>query len=97
MEIHKDSSGALVFRGQLVVSEIEVVHSKVEPLLEDLVHETVLDLSEVDDIDISGLQLIFAIRKTAASDGAFRIRGASNKVKEIMILAGFESMLQEVV
>jgi anti-anti-sigma factor len=97
MEIHKDTSGALVFKGQLVVSEIEFIHSKVEPLLDDTIHETVLDLTGVDDIDISGLQLIFAIKKTAVSDGTFRIRGASPKVKELMILAGFEGILQEVV
>jgi anti-anti-sigma factor len=97
MEIHKDSSGALVFTGQLVVSEVEFIHAKVEPLLDDTMHETVLDLSDVDDIDISGLQLIFAIKKTVVSDGAFRIRGVSQKVREIVILAGFEGILQEVV
>jgi anti-anti-sigma factor len=97
MEIQKDSSGALVFKGQLVVSEIELAHSKVEPLLEDVIHETVLDLSGVDDIDISGIQLIFSIRKSSMSDGTFRIRGASPKVKDLIMLAGFEGILQEVV
>jgi anti-anti-sigma factor len=97
MEIQKDSSGALVFKGSLVVSEIEFIHSKVEPLLDETLHETVLDLSGVEDIDISGLQLILAMKKTAVSDGAFRIKAASPKVKEIMLLAGFETILQEVV
>ncbi|HNY64528.1 MAG TPA: STAS domain-containing protein [Deltaproteobacteria bacterium] len=97
MEIHKDASGALVLEGQLVVSEIELTHSKIEPLLDDTGHETVLDLTNVDDIDISGLQLIFAIRKSAMSDGSFRIRGASPKVKEVIVLSGFETLLQEVV
>jgi anti-anti-sigma factor len=97
MEIVKDAKGALVFKGQLVVSEIEFIHSKIEPLLDDTGHETVIDLSDVDDIDISGLQLIFAIKKSAVNDGAFRIRGASAIVKEIILLAGFEGILQEVV
>jgi anti-anti-sigma factor len=97
MEIHKDAAGALVLKGQLVVPEIEFIHSKIEPLLDETGHETVLDLSDVDDIDISGLQLLFAIRKSAMNDGTFRIRGASIKIKELILLAGFEGILQEVV
>lgn len=95
MEIHKDPSGALVFKGKLVVSEIEAAHSKVEPLLDETPHETVLDLSDVDDIDISGLQLILAMKKAAMTDGAFLIRGASAQVREIICLAGFDGILQE--
>lgn len=97
MEILKDAKGALVFKGQLVVSEIELIHSRIEPLLDDTGHDTVLDLTEVDDIDISGLQLIFALKKTAASEGTFQIRAASPKVKDLITLAGFEGILQEVV
>jgi anti-anti-sigma factor len=97
MEIHKDAAGALVLKGQLVVSEIEFIHSKIDPLLDEMGRETMLDLSDVDDIDISGLQLLFAIKKSALIDGAFRIKGASAIVKELILLAGFEGILQEVV
>lgn len=95
MDIHKDSSGALVFSGKLVVSEIEGACSKVEPLLDETLHETVLDLSDVDDIDISGLQLVLAMKKAAVGDGSFRIRGASAKVREIVFLAGFDGVFEE--
>lgn len=97
MDIYKDASGALVFKGQLVVSDIEAVHSKIEPLLDETIHETVLDLSGIDDIDISGLQLIFSIKKSAEGEGTFRIKSVSPQVKESILLSGFDVILKEVV
>lgn len=96
MDIKKDSSGALILKGQLVVSEIESIHSKLEPLVDETIHDIVLDLSGIDDIDISGLQLIFSIKKSVEGEGAFRIRAVSPKVKECIHLSGFETLLKEV-
>jgi anti-anti-sigma factor len=96
MEIQKDASGALIFKGPLVVSEIESIHSKIEPLLDETIRETVLDLSGVDDIDISGLQLLYAIKKSAENEGSFRIKAISPHVKECIILSGFDIILKEV-
>lgn len=97
MEIHKDVSGTLVFKGSLVVSEIESIHARIEPLLDETIHETVLDLSEVDDIDISGLQILYAIKKSAENEGTFRIKAISSHVKECILLSGFDIILKEVV
>jgi anti-anti-sigma factor len=96
MEISRDVSGTLMFKGSLVVSEIESIHMKVEPLLDETIHETVLDLSGVDDIDISGLQLLYAIKKSAENEGTFRIKAISTRVKECILLSGFDIILKEV-
>ncbi|HHO75018.1 MAG TPA: anti-sigma factor antagonist [Deltaproteobacteria bacterium] len=96
MEITKDSSGTIVFKGQMTVSEAESIHSRLEPLLDELIREVTLDLSEVDEIDISGLQLIFAIKKSFESEGSFRIKGISASVKECILLSGFDMLLKEV-
>jgi len=95
MEIQKDSSGALVLKGPLTVPYIESAHSQLEPLLDECIRETVLDLSMVDDIDISGLQLLYAIKKSAESEGAFRISAISPLAKEYVLLSGFEAILKE--
>ncbi len=95
MEIQKDSSGALVLKGPLTVPHIESTHSQLEPLLDECIHETILDLSMVDDIDISGLQLLYAIKKSAESEGVFRIGAISPQVKEYVLLSGFEAILKE--
>ncbi|HOE71679.1 MAG: STAS domain-containing protein [Bacteriovoracaceae bacterium] len=95
MEIYKDSSGALVIKGSLTVSHIESAHTKIEPLLDETIHDMVLDLSAVDDIDISGLQLLYAIKKSAESEGAFSIRAISPQVKEHVLLSGFNTILKE--
>lgn len=96
MDIQKDASGTLVFKGRLTASGIETAHAKIEPLLDEIIQDTVLDLSGVHEIDISGLQLIYAIKKSAESDGSFRIRALSPEVKQCIILAGFDMILQEV-
>ncbi len=96
MDIKKDAAGTLIFRGQFIVSEIETAHSKIEPLFDETIHETVLDLSGVTDIDISGLQLIYAMKKSAESEGTFRIKAVSPLVREYIMLAGFDVILKEV-
>lgn len=96
MEIHKDASGTLVLKGSLVVSEIESIHTKIEPLLDETIRETVLDLSGVDDIDISGLQLLYAMKKSAENEGSFRIKAISTPVRECILLSGFDIILKEV-
>ncbi|HON38838.1 MAG: STAS domain-containing protein [Desulfomonilia bacterium] len=95
MEIQKDSSGTLVLKGSLTVTHIESAHSQIEPLLDECIREIVLDLSKVDDIDISGLQLLYAIKKSAESEGVFRICAISPQVKESVLLSGFEAILKE--
>ncbi len=97
MEISRDASGTLLFKGSLVVSEIESIHMKIEPLLDETIGETVLDLSGVDEIDISGLQLLYAIKKSAENEGSFRIKAMSARVKECILLSGFDIILKEVV
>ncbi|MBN2297672.1 MAG: STAS domain-containing protein [Deltaproteobacteria bacterium] len=96
MEITKDSSGTIVFKGQMTVSEAESIHSKLEPLLDEMLRDITLDLSDVDEIDISGLQIIFAIKKSVESEGYFRIKAISASVKECIMLSGFDLLLKEV-
>jgi len=95
MEIHKDSSGVLVFKGPLTAAHTESAHAQLEPLLDECIRDTVLDLSRVDDIDISGLQLLYAVKKSAENDGTFRIRAVSTQVKEYVLLSGFDTVLKE--
>jgi anti-anti-sigma factor len=95
MEIVKDPSGSLVFKGKMTVSEVEAIHSKLEPLLEEVLPDVVLDLSYVNEIDVAGLQLIIAVKKSSECEGSFRIKSISPSVKESITLSGFEMTLKE--
>lgn len=97
MEIVKDPSGSLIFKGQMTVSEVETIHSKLEPLLEEALPDVVIDLSGVNEIDIAGLQLIIAVKKSSESEGSFLIKSISPPVKECITLSGFEITLKEAV
>jgi anti-anti-sigma factor len=95
MEIIKEPSGELVFKGQMTVSVVEAIHSKLEPLLEEVLPDVVLDLSGVNEIDVAGLQLIIAVKNSSECEGSFRIKAISPPVKECITLSGFEMVLKE--
>jgi len=96
MEISKNRTGTIILKGQMVVSEIESIHSHLEPVLDESLSNIVMDLSSVTEIDTAGLQLLFSIMKTAEHDGSFRIKSISPAVKEAIDISGFGMLLKEV-
>ena len=95
MEISTDSQGVIVFKGNLVVSNIEVVHSALESVLEESSRDIVIDISQVEEIDIAGLQLLFSLKKTFEGDGSLRIRSLNQSIRDILDLSGFSLTLKE--
>jgi anti-anti-sigma factor len=95
MEITTDSQGVIIFNGNLVVSNIEVVHSSFEPFLEESSRNITVDLSKVDEIDISGLQFIYSLKKTFEVEGSFRIKALNPLLRDIIELSGFGLALKE--
>ena len=63
MEIIK-AKGSIVLRGKLIVSEIDMVHSQIEALLDKISQDVILNLSEVEEIDTSGIQLLYALKSS---------------------------------
>ncbi|MGD0821376.1 MAG: STAS domain-containing protein [Desulfomonilia bacterium] len=95
MEISTDSQGVIVFKGNLVVSNIEVVHSALESVLEESSRNIVIDISQVEEIDIAGLQLLFSLKKTFEADGSMHIRSLNQSIRDILDLSGFGVALKE--
>ncbi len=96
MEITKDK-GTVVLKGKLVVSEIDTIHTQIETLLDELPPDLVLNLSGVDEIDTSGMQLLLALKKSIEERerGSLQIKSASVSVKEALSLSGFDAVLKE--
>jgi len=95
MEINKNNQGIIEFKGSLVVSGIEDTFSAIESLMENLSQNMVIDLSKVEDIDIAGLQLLYALKRTLEAEGSLHIKAVSAQVMERMVLAGFDLPLKE--
>jgi anti-anti-sigma factor len=95
MEISTDSKGSIVFKGNLVVSNIESVHSTLELLLEDSSRDITVDLTQVEEIDIAGLQLLYSLKKTFEGDGSMHIRAMNQPLRELFDLSGFSLVLKE--
>jgi anti-anti-sigma factor len=95
MELDIDSKGVIVFKGNLTVSNIETVHSSLELLMEDSSQDINIDLSRVEEMDISGLQLLYSLKKTVEGEGSLRIRAVNPAIQEILDLSGFSLALKE--
>ena len=95
MEISTDSQGTIVFKGNIVVTNIESIHSEIESLLEESSRHITIDLSQVDEIDIAGLQLLYSLKKTFECDGALHILAINQSIRDIIDLSGFNVPLKE--
>jgi len=95
MEITTDSHGTIVFKGNLVVSNIETIHSEIESLIEESSRNIAIDLSQVEEIDIAGLQLLYSLKKTCEGDGSLHINAMNQSVRDIIDLSGFNIPLKE--
>jgi anti-anti-sigma factor len=95
VEISKNNQGVIEIKGNLVVSVIEDAFSAIEALMENLSQDMVIDLSQVEDIDISGLQLLYSLKKILDGDGSLHIKSISAPVMERMMLSGFDLALKE--
>jgi anti-anti-sigma factor len=95
MEISTDSQGTIVFKGNLVVTNIESIHSEIESLLEESSRNITIDLRQVEEIDIAGLQLLYSLKKTLEVDGALNILAINQCIRDIIDLSGFNVPLKE--
>ena len=90
--IREEKNGNAVFRMKGAMTIYEAVSIR-DAFIESLkvFDGAILDLEEVTEIDIAGVQLIVSAKKTAEkSQKAFTISGFSNAVAETVSRAGFE-------
>jgi len=95
MDIYRDDNNNIVIKGPLTVTEIETTYSRLEGLLEQLANNVVVDLSGVEEIDTTGLQLLLSLKKTAEESGSFYMKNLSKPVKEALQLSALEHVLEE--
>jgi anti-anti-sigma factor len=88
----EDIDGGIVLRieGAMSVFDIAAIHKEITACFDECDNLT-LDLKDVNDCDISGLQLLYSARKTAQSTGnAFLVDGASESIIHIFNRAGLD-------
>jgi anti-anti-sigma factor len=95
MEISTDSQGTIFFKGNLVVTNIELIHSEIETILEESSRNITINLSRVEEIDIAGLQFLYSLKKTIESDGSLHIIAINQSIRDIIDLSGFSVPLKE--
>ena len=88
----EDRDGGIVLRikGSMSVFDIAEIHKEIVACF-DKCDDFALDLKDVIDCDVSGLQLLHSARKTAQFSGkAFSVDGASDSIIDIFKRAGLD-------
>ncbi len=84
-EVH-DNIAIIRLDGDLVVSEVEKMRNEIRELVENNIHKIILDFSDIDFIDSSGIGLLVEILKTVSKfeDGQLKIVNINRQVKDIL-------------
>jgi anti-anti-sigma factor len=86
----RDDGIVLRIERAMSVGEIAAIHKEITACFDEC-EDLTLDLTGVNDCDISGLQLLYSARKTARSVGkAFSVDNPSESIIEIFNRAGLD-------
>ena len=95
-EIQPDGTGLLRLSGELTIYHAAELKAALLPLADEA-RALVLDLSGVSDIDSAGLQLLLALRRSLAAQGAtVQLAGVSGAVADALALYGMAGAMPTV-
>lgn len=87
----KDGQALLELEDSISVYEAAVVRDKLVAFM-DASESLRIDLSKLEDCDITGIQLLYSAKKTAEDKGkSFSVTGASPAVVDVMARAGINA------
>lgn len=78
--------------GELLINDVEEFYGKMEDLLNKGKYVT-FDLSGLEAVDISALQVLLSYKKSLPEESRFSISQASENVKKTLKLVGFAQPL----
>ena len=96
VELHEEAGGVRVeVSGEIDLSVIEDLESRLAPALERAPDPLVLDLRRVEFLDSSGLRLLIGLNEQTAADGRrFALVAAGDPVTRVLELAGIDDRLE---
>ena len=85
-DLENDDIAIIRLNGDLVVSEIEKLRKEIRDVIGREIYKIILDMSEIDFIDSSGIGLLVEILKTLSKyeGGQLRLINLNRQVKEIL-------------
>jgi anti-anti-sigma regulatory factor len=92
-EMRVDQDSTVYITGSLLIQDAEEFYTKMKELLNKDA-PTSFDLSGLEAIDVSNLQIFLSYKKSIPEESQFSICNASEKVVETMKLIGFAKPLQ---
>lgn len=93
--VHHDRA-SFSLDGELTVYTAAAVKSRLCGLLAEHTQVVLLDLSEVDECDTAGVQLLLSARRAVNAAGReFAVVDPSGPVREALILLGLHALIRE--
>ncbi|BAF71824.1 STAS domain-containing protein [Sulfurovum sp. NBC37-1] len=97
IEIRKDESFFVILSHRLDAMNADEAKEIVDKKLVDIDRDIVIDVSDLDYISSSGLQVVLKCAKLAQeNDKECFLKGAHGTVKEIFQVSGFLTFLKEI-
>jgi len=86
IEIEDNEIAIIRLSGDLVVSDIGKLRQEVHELIEKNIHKILLDFSDIDFIDSSGIGLLVEILKTLTKydNGQLKLVSLNKQVKDVL-------------
>ena len=85
-DLENDDIAIIRLNGELVVSEVDKLRNEVRDIIGRNIYKIILDMSEIDFIDSSGIGLLVEILKTLNkyNGGQLKLVNLNRQVKEIL-------------
>lgn len=85
----------IYFEGRLDTSASSQVQQEVQPIIDDIKSDIILDCTKLDYISSSGLRIFLSILKSAKPLGKHvYIQGLSNDLRQVFTMTGFINLFE---
>lgn len=85
----------MYFEGRLDTASAPQVQQDVQPLINSVGHDIILDCSELKYISSSGLRIFLSILKSVKSQGCHvYIRGLNQELSQVFTMTGFINLFE---
>ena len=95
-ELNADFNSTVHISGELLIQDTEEFYSKMQELLSKETY-TIFDLSGLEAIDVSALQVLLSYKKSLQEENKFSLCNVSENVARTIKLTGFAKPLHCIV
>ena len=93
--VEENNNQVVYFEGRLDTSASSQVQQELQPLIDNIQSDVILNCSKLEYISSSGLRIFLSILKSAKAEGKrVFIHELSNEIRQVFTMTGFISLFE---